>query len=78
MGQGPAHLEELAPPGEPEAVGQGVVDLGGTEDPEVDDPAPVAGGVFQRRLHEGHLHADPPVLGVDHDLQPPDRGRGAG
>ena len=46
VGQGTAHLEQLPPPGEPEAVGQGVVDLRRAEDPEVDGAAAVLGGVL--------------------------------
>jgi hypothetical protein len=52
-------------------VGQGVVDLGRAEDPEVHGAAALFGGVLQRRLDQGDFHADAPVLGVDHDLQTP-------
>ena len=74
MGQGTAHLEQLPTPGEPETMRQSVVDLRGAEHPEVDRAAAPLGGVLQGRLHKGHLHTDPPVLGVHDHLQPPGGG----
>jgi hypothetical protein len=51
-------------------VGQGVVDLGGPEHPEVQLPAALGGGQLQGGVHQGHLHAHAAVLGVDGHLEP--------